>query len=423
MRVSPDSVWRHGDFLLLWSATTISLFGSQVGQFALSLIAVLVLGASSFEMGLLQAASTAPLLLFALLAGVQADRVRRRPVLIWADVVRGLAIGAIPLVAALGMLRIEHLLVAAFVVGACTVFFDVAYQAYVPSLIERRRLVAGNSGLEVSRSAAEITGPGVAGVLVQIVSAPIAVAVDALSYLASALLLARIRSPEAAPAPPGEAPRSARDAVREGLEVIRTSRLLRPIAACTAVWNLFSAIVRALLLLSATRDLGMSPAAFGLAIGVGGLGALLAALATPRLSLWIGPGPVIVAGATVGSLAYLWIPLVALVPGLRDPWVAAGALAVAQAIGSFAGTAYNIAQVSLRQAIVPEHLQGRVNATMRFLVWGTMPLGALVGGTLGDALGPGAVLVGAALGCQVVPLFVLLSPVRTLREMPSVRDA
>lgn len=246
----------------------------------------------------------------------------------------------------------------------------------------------------------------------QLVTAPLTIALDALSYVASAALLVAIRSPEASPAPAAGRAGIWRE-VGEGVSVVWNSSLLRPIAACTATWNMFSAIISALLVLYATRELGMSSVQLGLAIGAGSVGTLLAALAAARLGDRFGPGPVIVAGAVVGAAAYLWVPVAATWPTLALP-----ILTAAQLVGSFAGTTYNIVQVRLRQAIVPEHLQGRMNATMRFIVWGTIPLGALLGGTLGEALGLRTTLIGAAFGCLSAPLWVLLSPVRSVREQP-----
>ena len=407
-------LWRHPDFARLWAASTVSLFGSQVTQFAVPLVAALALDATPIQMGLLGAATTAPFLLFGLLAGVWVDRVRRRPILIGTDVIRGLLIGTIPVAAALGLLRIEQLYAVAFLVGVCTVFFDVAYQAYVPTLVERDRLVEGNGKLEVSRSLAQVAGPGLSGVLVQAVSAPLTIALDALSYVASALFLVTIRAPESSPATMESRAGLWRE-VGEGVGVVWHSPLLRPIAACTATWNLFSAVISALLVLYATRELGMGPALLGVTIGAGSVGALLAALVAPRLGARFGPGPLIVGGAVVGAAAYLWVPMAAAWPSLAVPL-----LAVAQLVGSFAGTTYNVIQLSLRQAIVPEHLQGRMNATMRFIVWGTIPLGALLGGTLGEALGLRTTLIGTALGCLAAPLWMLLSPVRAVREQPTM---
>ncbi|MDP8922111.1 MAG: MFS transporter [Chloroflexota bacterium] len=290
--------------------------------------------------------------------------------------------------------------------------FGLAYQAYLPTIVEREQLVAGKSKLEVSRSLAQIGGPGLSGVLVQLISAPLTIVLDALSYVASALFLVTIRAPELPSS--GTVGRAGiwRE-IGEGLAVVWHDPLLRPIAACTATWNLFSAVVSALLILYATRELGIEPALLGLAIGVGSAGALLAALFAARLSERCGPGPVIATAATVGAAAYLWIPVAA-----SWPMLAAPILGAAQAVGSFAGTTYNVTQLSLRQAIVPERLQGRMNATMRFTVWGTIPLGALLGGSLGEVVGLRTKLIGAALGCLVAPLWVILSPVRTLREQP-----
>src|SRR5438105_11611746 len=192
----PGGLWRHPEFVKLWTGQTISRFGSEISQLAIPLAAALVLDASPAQMGLLSAFEFAPFLLLSLFAGVWVDRVRRRPVLIVADIGRAVILGSIPVAAVLGVLRIEQLYVVGLLTGVLTVFFDVAYQAYLPVLVSREHLVEGNSKLEVSRSVAQILGPGVAGALVQIITAPFAVAIDAASFIASALCLLPIRSPE-----------------------------------------------------------------------------------------------------------------------------------------------------------------------------------------------------------------------------------
>jgi MFS family permease len=360
MRPAPaHGLWRHHDFLRLWTGESISLIGSQVTTLALPLVAVLALNAGPLEMGALGAAQYAPFLLFGLPAGVWVDRVRRRPILIGADVGRAALLGWIPVSALLGLLRIEQVYLVAFATGVLTVFFDVAYQAYLPSLIEREALVDGNSKLEASRSVAQIAGPGLGGSLVQLVTAPLALAVDSVSFLVSAVCLALIRTTE--PQHEVEASRSIRSEIAEGLRLVLQNPLLRANAGCTGTWNLCSSVIQAVFVLYATRELRLEPATLGLVLASGGPGALLGALLAARSAHALGVGPTIIGGAILGGLGTLllvgasWLPT-PLVPTMMAGWFIIG-------VG---GTSYNVTTVSLRQAMTPDHLQGRMNATMLF---------------------------------------------------------
>src|SRR5437868_10909625 len=234
-----SGLWRHSEFVKLWTGQTISLFGTEVSQLAIPLTAALVLNATPAQMGLLAALEYAPFLLLSLFAGVWVDRMYRRPVLIVADIGRALLLGSIPLSALLGLLRIEQLYVVGLMTGVLTVFFDVAYQSYLPVLVKREHLVEGNSKLEVSRSVAQIAGPGVAGALVQVITAPLAVLVDALSFVASVISLLLIRVREPAPVRHDGNAGSIWSELREGLDVVLGNPLLRSIAGCTGTSNLF----------------------------------------------------------------------------------------------------------------------------------------------------------------------------------------
>ncbi len=402
------ALWHHHDFLKLWAGETVSLFGSQVTMLALPLAAVLLLGAGPVEMGLLTAAGYLPFLLIGLVAGVWVDRCRRRPILIAANLGRALLLTTIPLAALFDVLRIEQLYVVVFAVGFLTVFFDVAYTAYLPALVDRDQLVEGNAKLEVSRSTAQIAGPGAAGALVQLVGGALAIAVDALSYLASAAILWRIKSAEPPPAGERHAGSLWSD-LREGLQTIVGNPVLRAIAACTGTLNLFGSMAQTVFILYLVRDLGIEPALTGLVMMTLGPGALVGALLAARLARQFGVGPTICAG-----------PALSIVPAVLIA-VAAGPLSVVLPILLLAlflqgllGTVYNVTQVSLRQRLVPDRLQGRMNATMRFVVWGTIPIGALVGGALGEVIGLRPVLGLGIVGCILATLIVTLSPVRSL---------
>ena len=404
---------RHPEFLKLWVSETISLFGSQITLLALPLTAALALQATPGQMGILSAVEFAPFLLVGLFAGVWADRRRRRPILLWANLGRAVLLGSIPLAALFGLLRIEQLYAVGFGVGVLTVFFDIAYQAFLPTLVGRAQLVEGNSKLETSASLARIAGPGLAGGLVQLVTAPVAILLDSLSFLVSAVFLALIRTPESPP--PRTGPQaSVWSDIREGLGVVLGNPLLRSIAACTGTANLFSSLLGSVFVLYITRELEMEPILLGAIFAVSSVGGLIGALLAGRIAGRLGLGPAIIGAQAVSGVAGLLIPVV----------TAPFALAVAAQMAAWfvlglTNPIYNINQLSLRQAITPERLQGRMNATMRFLVWGTIPLGALLGGALGEQIGLRPTLVVGVCGSLLAFFWVLFSPVRNLREQPA----
>ena len=398
-------------------AQSVSLFGSEITTLALPLTAALALGATPVQMGLLAAAGQAPFLLCSLAAGVWVDRSPRRPLLIGADLGRALLLASIPAAALLGALRIEHLYAVAFLAGVLGVVFEVAHYAYVPSLLRREQLIEGNSKLQISYSAAESGGPGVAGLLVQLASAPLTLLADAASFLVSALLLRAIAAPEAPVAQPAGRGGARREIV-EGLRALLGHPLLRPIVLASATSGLFHGGVTALYVLYATRDLGIGPLALGLVFAAGGLGAIPGAVLSGRVARRFGTGPAIIWGILLGQLLLLPIPLAA-----RFPTPAAIAtLAAAQVLGGIVNTIANVNQWSLRQAVTPDHLQGRVTASHRFLVYGAPPLGALLGGFLGAAIGLGPAILLCALGALLGPLWLVCSPLRQLREQPAADD-
>jgi MFS family permease len=412
MSAAAGSLWRHRDFMRLWSAETVSQLGTQVTMLALPLTAILVLHASPFQVGALSSVEFAPFLLVGLPAGVWVDRMRRRPILVAGDLGRALVLGSIPLAHWFHTLGMPHLYIAAFVAGICTVFFDVAYQSYLPSLVDRDQLTEGNAKLEISRSGAQLAGPGLAGLLVQLVTAPVAILADAISYVGSAAFVAMIRRPEPEiPAPPpGGRPRM-RSQIAEGLRFVLRHPLLRPIAVCTSVSNLFFSMIFAIVILFAVRELGLSAGAIGVALGIGNVGFLGGAFIADRVARPLGLGPTIVASAVVFGVSGFLFPLATASSAI--PFLIAGSF-----LSGLGSVVYNVNQVSLRQAITPERMLGRMNATMRFVVWGTMPIGALVGGALGGWIGLRATLWVAALGGSFAFLPPLLSPVRSLRRIP-----
>jgi MFS family permease len=406
------SLWRHPDFMKLWTAHTITQVGDEITQFALPLTAILTLDATPFQIGLLGTFQFLPFILLTIPAGVWVDRLRRRPILIGADLGRALLLVSIPVAFVTGWLTIWQLYVVGFLVGCLEVFFDIAYQSYLPSVVNRDQLVEGNAKLELSTSGTTFIGPALAGFLVEIFRAPIAIFFDALSYLGSVLFLALIRRHEPLPEPheAEHKPSIFREAA-EGLRYVLGNQYLRSIAPCTGLLNLFGNIAFTVILLYLVDELGFEPATIGLAFALGNLGVLAGALTAGRIPQVIGVGPTIVVSAMVSAVPLI---LVAIAP--RD--AALPFVAVALAIGTGSGVIYNVNQVSLRQAITPERMQGRMNATMRFIVWGTIPIGALLGGILGGLIGLQATIWVGAIGSLVGFLPVLFSPVRTLERIP-----
>jgi MFS family permease len=411
-------LWRHSDFLKLWSAETVSQFGTQVSFLAIPLVAVLVLDASTFQVAALGVVDFLPFILFTLPAGVWVDRLPRRPILIAGDFGRAVLLASIPIAYVMDALTLGQLYVVGFLVGTCTVFFDVAYQSYLPSLVAREQIIEGNSKLEVSRSAAQIGGPGFAGLLVQAVTAPYAVLVDAASFLGSALFLIGIRKHEERPAIhgiDGEKP-SLWTELKEGFRFVLGNPNLRAQAGCTATSNFFSNVSFAIIIVFLVRELGLSAGVIGLTISLGSVGSLIAALTATRISGRFGIGP------TTIAVGMLWGPATLLIAFAPVGNEAIPFLVVAQLMFGFTVVVYNIVQVSYRQAICPPRLQGRMNSVMRFIVWGTIPLGGLAGGVLGSTIGLRETMVIGAVGGGLSFLWILLSPQRHLREMPEPID-
>src|SRR5262245_6093946 len=402
----PATLARHRDFQKLWAGQTVSVFGSMVGGAAMDFTAILVLQASPFQLGLLSVARQVPAFLAGLFAGAWIDRRRRRPILIAADAGRALLLASIPVSALLGVLRLEQLLLVAFLASVLTLVFDVAYQAYLPSLIPRERLLEGNSKLAASASVAELSGFSLAGWLVQWLTAPIALAVDALSFVVSALAMLMIRAREPAPIQvEGERADIWRD-IGAGLRVVVHDPFLRPLAGATIVTALAGGMVGATIVLFQTRELGFSPGVLGLIWAVGGLTSLAGALlATPVAGL-IGLGRALVVGLGLTALGTLLVPLA------QGTTASSVLLLVAnQVITDPADTIYRVNEVTLRQSVVPDRLLGRVSATIRVLGLGCTLLGALAGGLLAQTVGVRLALLVGASGGLVAALLLVGSPV------------
>jgi MFS family permease len=411
-------LWRHPDFLKLWSAETVSQFGTQVSQLALPLAAVLVLDASAFEVAALGTVEFLPFILFTLPAGVWVDRLPRRPILILGDFGRAALLASIPVAYVADALTLTQLYVVGFLVGVCTVFFDVAYMSYVPALVERDQIIEGNSKLEISRSSAQIGGPGLGGVLVQVFTAPYAILADAVSFLGSGFFILGIRKQEPRPKPtPGQQEKSSLwTELKEGLRFVLGNPNLRAQAGCTGTSNFFGNVSFAIIIVFLVRELELSPGVIGAALSVGSVGSLVAAVTAMRLSRRFGIGP------TTIAMALLFGPATFLIAFAPAGNAAIPFLVVAQLAFGFSVVVYNIVQVSYRQAICPPQLQGRMNSVMRFIVWGGIPVGSLVGGALGSWVGLRETIVIGGIGGTFSVLWIVFSPQRQLHDMPEPID-
>lgn len=407
------TLWRNADFLKLWSGKTVSAFGSQISTTAISLAAILTLQASAAQLGLLGALASVPALLLGLPAGVWADRTRRRPVMIVTDLLRAAALATVPLAALLGVLGFAQLTLISVVVAALTVFFEVADNAFLPTVIAREQLVDGNSKLGVSDSLAEIGGPAIGGVLVQAIGAPFAILVDAASYLISALVLARIRAVEPAIPQAAQAPAMRRE-IGEGLRAVLHNRLLLPLLAALAVFNLLGGFFGALYSLYVVRNLELPPALLGVLISAGGVGALIGAASAGRVTQRLGIGPALISGLAVHSICSLLTPLAAGAPSQIS-----AILLFSQIAGDTTLMIFFIDALSLRQAVAPDRLLGRVNASFTVVMAAVSPVGFLLGGLLGEAIGVRPTLFISALGSWIAVLILLCSPVRKLTALPS----
>ena len=410
------SLWRDGNFLTMWSGQALSQFGAQIAELAIPVLAVLLLNATEFQVGVLSAAQVAAFLLVGLPAGAWIDRMRKRHVMIAADLVRAAALALVPLLWIAGVLQIWHLVAIAAVVGIATVFFDVSYQSIVPSLVKPAQIAEANGKLESTYQLANIAGPGFAGWLIGVITAPLALLATAGTYLVSAVALALTRDEERPRAHDDRAPIMRE--IWEGLHFVFTERLLRRIVGTTGVSNFFSTMSFTLLPIFLLRELGFSPASLGLIFSLGSIGGLLGAMATPRIVKAIGEARAIPISALGFSFVALLLPVAAVVPAVAFP------LLVAQSfVASFTVLLYNITQVTFRQRITPPRLLGRMNASVRFVVWGVMPIAALLAGALGTWLGVVPTMWIGAIGQLFSAAFVVFAPFWTMRELPDVHTS
>jgi len=397
----------HRDFRRLWIGDGISQLGTRISALALPLVAVTALHASTLQVAVLTALETVAFLVIGLPAGAWCDRMRRRPVLIVGDLGRLLALASVPAAALFGVLTIWQLYAVALTVGVFTVFFDIAYQSYLPALVGRANLVEGNGRLEANRTVAATAGPTVAGYLVQWLTAPVAVAVDALSFAWSAAWIAAIGAPEATPQPAAQ-PRL-RQQIGEGLRFVFGHPILRAIVLSGTTAVVFYGAQGAIVVVFLVREVHQSPGAIGLLFSIASVGSVLGALCAARLTRAFGQHRALLLYVVGAGVAGLLIPLTT--AGWRLAFFAVGL-----ALVGFFIVAYNIVQVSLRQTLCPDHLLGRMNATMRTVMWSTLPLGAVLGGLLGTSLGLRPTLWISAVGALLASLWLVFSPIADTRR-------
>jgi MFS family permease len=404
-------LWRDGEFLKLWSGQAISEIGSQVSLLALPTVAILVLGATPFQVGLLAACENLAFPVLGLVAGVYVDRLRRRPIMIACDAGRLLALASVPIAFAFNELSMAQLYAVALVTGVGTVFFDVAYQSYLPALIPRTDLIEGNTKLQVTGSVAQMAGPALGGFLIQLVGPARAVAADAASFLISVVSLIWIRRPEPTSSPTSGTGRSGFFVeMWEGIRVVFGNPTIWKIAGSTSTSNLGSNLFFAVFLIFVYRVLHLSPGTVGVVFAAGAFGGLLGAFTAAWIPRRIGLGPTLFVTILLGGLSLILVPLAQY--GYAIPLLFASMF-----VGSFVNPVYNINQVSLRQAIVPDRVQGRMNATVRTIIWGTNPIGAFIGGIIGSTYGILPALYAGIAVSLLAGFWILLGPIR-LRTQP-----
>ena len=403
------SLWHDGRFRTFWIGETLSQFGDRISELALPLIAVVLLEASAAEVGLLTAAVWAPNLLSLLVGSWVDQRPKKRPLLIGADLARALVLASVPVAYSLDALTLSHLFVVALLAGVGQVLFSTSYQPFFVSLVDRSRYLEANSKLSASRSASFIAGPAVGGGLVQLLTAPVAVLVDALTFVASAVQIARVRVEER---PVEVTSESLLQRARDGLRIVVRHPYLRASLGCATTLNFFTFIAQALLVLFASRTLGLSAGVIGLAFGVGAVGGLLGAVIAPRLAARFGVGPIIVAGAILFPAP---LALLALAGG--PDWSAALVLAAVEFVSALGVMLFDVNLNSLQTTVTPDAVRARVSGAFTTINYGIRPLGAVVGGTLGTQVGIRETMVIAAIGGVLSCLWLLPSPIPRVREL------
>ncbi|HEX2052021.1 MAG TPA: MFS transporter [Actinomycetota bacterium] len=412
----PGELWTHGDFMKFWVGETASLFGNQVTMTALPIVAALTLGASARELGYLRTAEYAAFVALPLFVGVWVDRRRRRPIMLAANVARALLIGSIPVLAWLDALTLPYLYAVALASGVATVFFDVAWMSFLPSLVRREHLVEGNSKLMTSSSSAEVGGPGIAGLMIELVTAPAALLLDALSFVVSVVTLGLIKTREPEPRAATEA-RNVGAEILEGVRAVFGNAYLRALALEGAMFNAFFYFVMVAFIPYALRVLEWSPGIYGLLMSAAAVGAVLGTAIAPALARRFRFGPTLTAGL---GLACVVTPLIPAAGGggLGDKalvFFAMFAIGFGEGIG-------NVLGLTIRQTVTPDRLLGRMHASMRMMLYGSIPVGSLLGGFLGEAVGLRNAMWLACIGFGLAMVPIFRSPIPRLDDVPPAAE-
>ncbi|WP_379138134.1 MFS transporter [Paenibacillus sp. sgz500958] len=410
-------LWKHSDFMKLWTGQTISMFGAQVTALALPLVAAITLKASAFEMGLLTAIGYLPYILFSLFIGVWVDQFYRKPLMIITDLVRGFALLTIPIAAWQDFMTFELLCTVSFIVGTASVIFDIAYMSYLPSIVKTDELIEGNSKLEFSNSASQISGQTIGGGLVQLLTPPIAMLCDGISFFVSAFTLLIIRKKEEKPSNP-DPQQNVIGNIKEGLKFVFGNPILSRITISTGLFNLSGLIMESIYILYVTRELDLSPLVLGIIFSVGGVGAMVGAAVAEKAAKLFSLGRTLYLMLIASGVFYYLVITTEALPTA----VTVGLLMIVQFMDAATVVIYNINQRSLRMAITPDHMQGRMNASMRFIIFGSIPIGALLGGLVGELFGAQLTIAFGATGMVIAGLFIAASPISKLKEIPPLKE-
>ncbi|WP_326736620.1 MFS transporter [Streptomyces sp. NBC_01022] len=413
------SLWRDGRFSRFWAGHSVSQFGDRITELALPLIAVGALNASANQVAWLTALIWAPNLLAILLGAWVDQQVRKRRLMILADLVRAAVLLSLPAAYALGAVTLTHLYAVAILTGAAGVLFNTAYPPFFVRLVPRASFVDANSKLSASRSVSQVAGPAVGGALIQALTAPVAIVVDALTFLVSAVLIGRVRIEEPTAATADPAALSLARRAREGLAFVVRHPVLRATLGCAATVNFFTFVAGSgLLVLFASRSLGLSAGVIGAALGAGATGALLGAVCAPAISRQLGVGRSILVGAV------LFPAPIALAAAADGPlWLRAGALAAAEFLSGFGVMLFDVNLNSLQASVIPDGLRSRVAGAYSTINYGVRPVGAVVGGALATSLGLRPTLLVAAVGGALSVLWLLPSPIPRIRSLDATGGA
>lgn len=407
------TIWRDRSFLAVWSASTISVFGSLITRTALPFAAILVLDAGPLDIAAIRSAELIAGLIVGLFAGAWVDRLLRRPILIWADLGRAVLLGSIPVAFVFSVLGMPQMLFVAFGAAVLSTFFDVADNAYLPTVVPREKLVAANSALTATGSVAEFSAFGIGGFLIAWFTAPIAIAIDAVTFIVSALLLGTIRKKEPPPKPHADREPVLRE-IRNGIGIVARSPVLRALAFSHGFTHILWGVFGSAYLIFAYKELGLGPEAVGVIAAVGGIGSLAGSALAPYMVRRFGIGHSILLGMVGFVIGNSFIPLAPAGAVL----LGAAFLIAQQLIGDSLATVYEVTEVSLQQAMVGDRLLGRINATISTFTTFMTLFGAVLGGVVAEYIGLRAAFALGLLGGVLSIIVVWFSPVRHIRDAP-----